>query len=72
MDLVSDFIAETAMFDWVMLVDSIHNRPYIKTSNCLIGLLLGFTQQDYYDLQQGRLLHSYCTSTYTEVTALLL
>ena len=30
------------------------------------------TQQDYYDLQYGTLLHSYCTLTYTEVTALLL
>ena len=26
------------------------------------------TQQDYYGLQGSTLLHSYCTSTYTEVT----
>ena len=31
-----------------------------------------FTQQDYYGRQCGTLLHSYCTSTYTEVTVLLL
>ena len=31
-----------------------------------------FTQQDYYDLRCGNLLHSYCTSTYAEVTVLLL
>ena len=30
------------------------------------------TQQDYYGRQCGILLHSYCTSTYTEVTVLLL
>ena len=30
------------------------------------------TQQDYYDGRCGTLLHSYCTSTYTEVTVLLL
>ena len=29
-------------------------------------------QQDYYGPQYGTLLHSYCTCTYTEVTALLL
>ena len=30
------------------------------------------TQQDYYGRRCGTLLHSYCTSTYTEVTVLLL
>ena len=30
------------------------------------------TQQDYYGRRCGILLHSYCTSTYTEVTVLLL
>ena len=30
------------------------------------------TQQDYYGRRGGTLLHSYCTSTYTEATVLLL
>ena len=29
------------------------------------------TQQDYYNLEYGTLLHSYCTGTYTEVVLLL-
>ena len=30
------------------------------------------TQQEYYGQRCGTLLHSYCTSTYTEITVLLL
>ena len=35
-------------------------------------LIYTITQQDYYGRWCGTLLHSYCTSTYTEVTVLLL
>ena len=38
----------------------------------MIGALGTFTQQNYYGWRCGTLLHSYCTSTYTEVTVLLL
>ena len=37
-----------------------------------VELVLSVSQQDCCDLEYGTLLHSYCTGTYTEVTALLL
>ena len=38
----------------------------------IYGEKLQTTQQDYYDLQYGTLLHSYCIGTYKEVVVLLL
>ena len=35
-------------------------------------IFLIITEQDYYGRRCGTLLHSYCTSTYTEITTLLL
>ena len=43
-----------------------------KTQTETISNMSVHTQQDYYGPQYGTLLHSYCTCTYTEVTALLL
>ena len=36
------------------------------------GWNIMYSQQDYYGLQYGILLHGYCTGTYTEVVVLLL
>ena len=54
---------------------STRNNPYCqqtKTSQLTTWVKSIGTQQDYYSLQYRTPLHSYCSCTYTEVTALLL
>ena len=47
-------------------------RPLYSKNKVFFIPILFVTQQDYYGRRCGTLLHSYCTSTYTEVTVLLL
>ena len=50
------------------LLSSTYNVPYVQFNSTS----LTNTQQDYYGRRCGTLFHGYCTSTYTEVTVLLL
>ena len=51
---------------WAQVTVRFLNLDFFQYQKCIC------TQQDYYDLQYGTLLQSYCTCTSTEVTALLL